>query len=248
FQQLIIRKQFIGTTKSRQRVLDNNNDRLIQTLRLAHGRLDGERADVLPVLLEQRDEEVDSKGDVGDELLLAHLDVSDGDGEAENLLHLELDGGLDLVNLGSERFGVRDDGRELSGLVETRTEDTGDLLDERLGSEERIVTLGELLDELLVLVELLQVISVHAGDAGGVGLIAMLLVSKNTDLHVRLGDVLQSDGSGETLVLLGVVVLQTDLELDGLTELALLLLSSLDDLRDGLIQEVARDLAATHFY
>lgn len=56
------------------------------------------------------------------------------------------------------------------------------------------------------------------------------------------------DGSAETLVLLGIVVLETDLELNGLAELALLLLRSLDDLGDRLIQEIARDLAARHVY
>ena len=38
-------------------------------------------------------------------------------------------------------------------LGETRTEQTGDLLDESLGGKESVVLLCELLDELLVLVE-----------------------------------------------------------------------------------------------
>jgi hypothetical protein len=38
-------------------------------------------------------------------------------------------------------------------LRETGAEETRDLLDERLGREEGVVLLGELLDELLVLVE-----------------------------------------------------------------------------------------------
>ncbi|GMT00836.1 hypothetical protein PENTCL1PPCAC_23010, partial [Pristionchus entomophagus] len=223
------------------------NGCLIQTLGLAHGRLDSERANVLPVLLEQRNEEVDGERAVGNELILRHINVSNGDREAQNLLHLELDGSLDLVNLGVERVGMRDDGRELSGLVESRTENTRDLLDERLGSEEGIVALGELLDELLVLVQLLEVVSVHAGKAAGIGLVTMLLISEHADLHLGLGDVLQSDGSAETLVLLGIVVLETDLELHSLTELALLLLRSLEDLSDSFIQELARDLAR-HVY
>jgi hypothetical protein len=48
---------------------------------------------------------------------------------------------------------VGDGGRELAGLGQTGTEQTRDLLDQSLGSEERVVLLGELLDELLVLVE-----------------------------------------------------------------------------------------------
>ncbi|GMR53969.1 hypothetical protein PMAYCL1PPCAC_24164, partial [Pristionchus mayeri] len=242
---------FIGTTVGNnllKEVTDNNKDCLVQTLRLAHRRLDGERANVLPVLLEQRDEEIDGERAIGDQLLLRHLNVSDGDREAQHLLHLELDGGLDFVNLCGQRLGVGDDGRELAGLVETGTEDTGNLLDERLGSEECVVALRQLLDQLLLLVQLLEVIGVHAGEAARVSLVAVLLISEHAHLHVRLGDVLQSDGSAETLVLLGIVVLQTDLELDGLTELALLLLRSLEDLSDGLIQELARDLAGRHGY
>lgn len=37
------------------------------------------------MLLEKRDEEVDRKHGVGKDLLLVHLDVADGDTEAENL-------------------------------------------------------------------------------------------------------------------------------------------------------------------
>lgn len=55
---------------------------------LAHRALEVERLDVLPVLLEERDEEVDRKHGVGEDLLLVHLDVADGDTEAENLLEL----------------------------------------------------------------------------------------------------------------------------------------------------------------
>lgn len=44
------------------------------------------------------------------------------------------------------------------------------------------------------------------------------------DAHVGAGDGGQLDGAGETLVTLGVVVLQTDLKLDGLEEVSLLLI------------------------
>ena len=45
-------------------------------------------------------------------------------------------------------------------------------------------------------------------------------IGKNADGHARAGDVGQLDGSGETLVPLRVVVLETDLELDSLDEVA----------------------------
>lgn len=44
------------------------------------------------------------------------------------------------------------------------------------------------------------------------------------DGHVGTRDGGQTDGTGETLVTLGVVVLQTDLKLDGLEEVSLLLI------------------------
>lgn len=47
---------------------------LTETLRLAHGGLEVERLDVLPVLLEERDQEVDSQHGVGEDLLRRHLD------------------------------------------------------------------------------------------------------------------------------------------------------------------------------
>jgi hypothetical protein len=47
----------------------------------------------------------------------------------------------------------------------------------------------------------------------------MLLVTKDAHGEVVTGNVLQLDGSGETLVLLGIVVLESDLEVDGLPEL-----------------------------
>ena len=103
-----------------------------ETNGLAHRRLDVERLDVLPVLLEQRDEEVDAcargsvgasgveagrltQHDVSEDLVLGHLDVADGDAEAKNLLELELDGRANLSELAVEVLGVRDGRRELAG-------------------------------------------------------------------------------------------------------------------------------------
>ena len=71
---------------------------------------------VLPVLLQQRDQEVHGEMDVLDELLLSHPDVADSHGEAENLLHLELDGGLEVKDLGVKVIRVRHQGGELSCL------------------------------------------------------------------------------------------------------------------------------------
>jgi len=209
--------------------------RLVQALGGRHGSLDGKASNVLPALLEKRDEVVDGQHNVGDELLLGHLDVADGDTHAENLLELELDGGLDLVDAASQVVGVRDGSGELAGLGQTRTQETGDLLDEGLGGNEGVVLAGKLLDELLVLVELLQVISGHGVNTTVLGTIDIVLVTENADGHVGSGDGGQADGARETLVTLRVIVLQADLKLNSLKEVTLLglvgVLQELSDLR-----------------
>lgn len=120
-------------------------------------------------------------------------------------------------------------------LGQTRTQDTGNLLEKSLGSDEGIVLASELLDELLVLVQLLQVVSRHGVDTAVLGTVQIVLVTQDADGHVGARDGGQLDGAGETLVTLGVIVLQADLELDGLEEVALLglvgVLQELGDLR-----------------
>ena len=95
---------------------------LVKPLDLAHGGLDVEGLDVLPVLLQQGHQEVHGQVDVLSQLLLCHLNVSNGNVKAENLLHLELDGGLHVIHLLLEVIGVSDHGGELSRLVNTLVE------------------------------------------------------------------------------------------------------------------------------
>lgn len=186
------------------------------------------------MLLEEGNQEVDGHHDVGEELILGHLDVADSDTQAENLLKLELDGGTDLVSLVTDVIGVGDGGGELTGLVETRSQKTGNLLDQGLGSEESIVLLGELLDLLLVLVELLEVINGLELHADLLGLVAVKSITENADGHLGAGDVGEADGARETLVTLGIVVLQSNLEFDSLDEVTLLLLGLELDLANAL--------------
>jgi hypothetical protein len=93
-----------------------NNGRLEDALDFAHGALDVQRLDVLPVLLEERNEEVDGQVDVGEQLCLGHLHVADGDTEAEGLLELELHGALDFVEFLKDIFVGAEEGGELAGL------------------------------------------------------------------------------------------------------------------------------------
>jgi len=125
---------------------------LVEANGLAHGGFDVEGLHVLPVLLKQGDKEVDAKHDISKNLVVCHLDMANGNTQAKDLLQLELDGGADLSDLVVEIFSVRYGGGELSSLGETGPEETRDLLDEGFRRQESIVFLGELLNELLVLV------------------------------------------------------------------------------------------------
>ena len=64
-------------------------------------------------------------------------------------------------------------------LGETWTQETRDLLDEGVGSDEGIVLASELLDQLLVLVELLQILNGHGVNTTVLGTIDIVLVTEN---------------------------------------------------------------------
>lgn len=96
---------------------------------LAHGSLDDKTANVLPSLLEERDEEVDGQHDVGDKLVDSEVNVSDGNGETKDLLQLEFDGRSDLCELCCHVIGVGERSWELSSLGKTWSKQTRNLLD-----------------------------------------------------------------------------------------------------------------------
>lgn len=108
------------------------------------------------------------------------------------LLHLEFDGGFDLVDFGGHRFVVLQQTRKLAGLVQAWTQQTWDLLDQRLGGQEGVVFFGQLLHQFLVFVQLFQVVGVHVRDIVGLSLVAMLLIAQDAHLHFWPWDVLQS--------------------------------------------------------
>ena len=58
---------------------------LVESLDLSHGALDVKTLDVLPVLLEERHQEVDGEVGVLDKVVLRHVDVTDGHGQAQHL-------------------------------------------------------------------------------------------------------------------------------------------------------------------
>jgi hypothetical protein len=122
---------------------------------------------------------------------------------------------LHVVSTGNE-------GGELTGLGKTGTQETRNLLDHVIGSHEEIITLGKLLHHLLVLVELLQILNTHVIDTDTVGLFTMGSISENAALHSRARNSGELEGTGETFITDGVVVLQSDLTLDGFGEVSLL--------------------------
>lgn len=58
---------------------------LIEALWLSHGALDVECSDILPVLLQQRHQEIHCQVDVVDQLILGHLDMTNGNSQTQNL-------------------------------------------------------------------------------------------------------------------------------------------------------------------
>jgi len=137
--------------------------------------------------------------------------------------------------------------REHTNSRKNWTKNDWDFLDESVSNKEEGISLSPLLDLLLVLVEFLQV--VHGGDIkswdlSSSGLILMLLIGNDADFHVWSWDVWKSDGTGETLILLWIVILKSNLEFDGLSELSSLgfLLHFLEAPKD----ERVRDLSG-HF-
>ena len=70
-------------------------------------------------------------------------------------------------------------------LGKTGTQETRNLLDESVGSDESVVLASELLDELLVLVELLQVVGGHGVNAKVLRAVNVVLVTENAVAVVR---------------------------------------------------------------
>ena len=75
-------------------------------------------------------------------------------------------------------------------------------------------------------------------------LLHVLGITKHADLHLGARDVGQLDGATETLVLLRIIVLQSNLELDGLCELPVLLPCLRHDQGDGLLEGLSLQLTA----
>lgn len=72
----------------------------------------------------------------------------------------------------------------------------------------------------------------------------MLSITKHTDFHFGSWNVGQPDRPAETLILLGVIVLEPNLELNCLSEVTLLLLTICGNHSDGFPQRLTLKLTA----
>ena len=208
----------------------------------SHGTLDVHDSNVLPLLLQQGCQKVSSKLSVNNNLLPLKLHVSNGNVQAHDLLHLELNGGLDLIDLLLHIITAGKKSGEFTRLGKTRSQKTRDLLDQVIGSNEEVIPLGKLLDQLLVLVEFLEVLDGHVVDSNTIRLFAMSGVSEDAALEVRAWDGWEFEGSGETLLTLRVVVFECDLKLNGFGEVAFLSLEFFSSLGDGFTVGVVEDV------
>merc|ERR1719219_539000 len=96
----------------------------------SHCALDVESSHILPVLLQQRDEEVNGQSDILVKFFCRHLNMTNAHSKNQYLSHLELDCGFCFFNPSHQGISVDNWGREFSSLVQTRTQNSGDLTDE----------------------------------------------------------------------------------------------------------------------
>jgi hypothetical protein len=159
---------------------DPHFEHLVQPLWRAHSRLDRQAPHILPPLLQQTDQVIDSQHDIANQLILRHTHIPYGNTQTQHLLQLELDRALHLCHLHIQVLSVSDRGWEFAGFGKTGAKETRNLAHERVRGDEGIVFAGELLDQLLVLVEFLKIIGRHGVDAVVFGAVDVVLVSEDT--------------------------------------------------------------------
>jgi hypothetical protein len=176
--------------------------------------------EVVPSLFEEGDQEVEAHHDVDTEFIIGHVGASSAATHVGNFSKLELNGSTDVFDLDGERLLLTDHGGEHLDSVKNGSDNDGNSLKSGIGSDEKLELFGPLLDELLVLVELLEGIEIGDRDINIVVLnfLLVLLIGDNADLEVGSGKVGKSDGTDETLVLLGIVILKSELDFNRFSE------------------------------
>jgi len=191
---------------------------LVNSMGFSHSSLDIKGFDVLPILLEERNEEVDGHGDIDNQLIFRMSNVSNGHSDAKYFLQLKLHRAFHIRHFRFHILVGSEKGWEFASFVQTWSQDSRNLTKNRLACQKSIVFLGKFLDEFFVLVEFLEGLNVFEFDTDLGGLVIVDLVSKNAEIKSRLAFNRKLDGTAETFVFLWIVVFQSDLEFDGLHE------------------------------
>ena len=185
--------------------LENTENNLVKSDCWSHGGFDVERPDVLPLFLQQGNQEIDGHVDVLDQLIVVHLDITYGNSQTKDFLHLEFDGSFHLFDFANHIVSLSQDTWKLTGFVQTWSQQSWNLSDQCIGGQESIVLLGKFLDKLLILVEFFQIFNRHVWNSVFGGFIDVSLVTKNANGEFWSGGVRKFDGTGESLVFLGII-------------------------------------------
>merc|ERR1719318_459301 len=103
---------------------------LVQPLYFSHGTLHMQRTHILPVLLQQRYQEIDSQEYILSKIILTHTNMTNSNRQAQHFLHLEFDGAFDVFKFVLKLFAVGHHSWELASLVQPRTKQSWNLLDQ----------------------------------------------------------------------------------------------------------------------
>ena len=203
---------------------------------------------VVPSFFEEGDQEVKTHHDVSSELFVSHIFTSSATSHVGDLSELELNGTTDVLDLEDKRGSLSDHGREHLDSVKNGSNDDGNFLEDGIGSDKELILFGPFLDEFLVLVEFFEGVKISDFDINVLILnfCLVLCISDNADFKVGTGDVGKTDGTDETFVLLGIVVLKSELDFNRLSEFSLFVVSS--KLLDGVSDECVVDFGSHLVY
>jgi len=115
---------------------------------------------------------------------------------------------------------MRGRGRKFSHFVQLGACQTRDLTDEGIRGKKGIVTLGPLLDLLLIFLEFLKTIGIDVRNLESGRLINMFLITNDNEAHLGLGFEGQNDRATEFFLSSEIKILETDLEFNSFNELS----------------------------
>merc|ERR1719318_2266056 len=101
-----------------------------------------QRTHILPVLLQQRYQEINSQKYILSKIVFTHANMSDSHRQTQHLLHLEFNGSFDVFKFVLKFFTVSHHSWKLTSLVQSRTKQSRNLFDQGVRCDERIILLG----------------------------------------------------------------------------------------------------------